>query len=203
MASYINPDSGNLVITGESGLDFNDRSTTKTLTALGIIGDQWIEGDLYINGSLLVESDIITLGNGSGTLTFNSNISSNVIPDTTELYDIGNNLKQWKNLFTQNLTLSSSPLAGESGPDLSLNNSVSYITTASPAAIGLPDGIIGQVKVIIATQDISSSPATVVTPDNGLGFSTIEFDAEGESVTLMYTTNGWTVLSNFRATVTT
>lgn len=201
MASYINPDSGNLVITGESGLDFNDRSTTKTLTALGILGDQWIEGDLYINGSLLVESDIITLGSGTGSLTFNSNISSNVIPSTTNEYIIGNNTQQWKNIFTQQLTLSSSPLEGESN-DLSVTNSVSHITLTSSSSLTLGVGIVGQVKVIIATEDISSSPVTV-TPANGLGFTSISFDSEGESVTLMYTTNGWAVLSNFRATITT
>jgi len=200
MASYINPDSGNLVITGESGLDFNDRSTTKTLTALGILGDQWIEGNLYINGSLLVESDVITLGSGSGSLTFNSNISSNVIPSTTNEYEIGNNAQQWKNVFTQQLTLSSSPLSGESN-HLSVTNSVSHITQTSSSSLTLADGIVGQVKVVIATEDVSSSPVTV-TPANGLGFTNIVFDSEGESVTLMYTTNGWSVLNNFKATVT-
>lgn len=200
MASYINPDSGNLVITGESGLDFNDRSTTKTLTALGILGDQWIEGNLYINGSLLVESDVITLGSGSGSLTFNSNISSNVIPSTTNEYEIGNNAQQWKNVFTQQLTLSSSPLSGESN-HLSVTNSVSHITSTSSSSLTLGDGIVGQVKVVIATEDVSSSPVTV-TPANGLGFTNIVFDSEGESVTLMYTTNGWSVLNNFKATVT-
>ena len=200
MASYINPDSGNLVITGESGLDFNDRSTTKTITALGILGDQWIEGNLYINGSLLVESDVITLGSGSGSLTFNSNISSNVIPSTTNEYEIGNNAQQWKNVFTQQLTLSSSPLSGESN-HLSVTNSVSHITQTSSSSLTLGDGIVGQVKVVIATEDVSSSPVTV-TPANGLGFTNIVFDSEGESVTLMYTTNGWSVLNNFKATVT-
>ena len=200
MASYINPDSGNLVITGESGLDFNDRSTTKTLTALGILGDQWIEGNLYINGSLLVESDVITLGSGSGSLTFNTNISSNVIPSTTNEYEIGNNAQQWKNVFTQQLTLSSSPLSGESN-HLSVTNSVSHITQTSSSSLTLADGIVGQVKVVIATEDVSSSPVTV-TPANGLGFTNIVFDSEGESVTLMYTTNGWSVLNNFKATVT-
>lgn len=200
MASYINPDSGNLVITGESGLDFNDRSTTKTLTALGILGDQWIEGNLYINGSLLVESDVITLGSGSGSLTFNSNISSNVIPSTTNEYEIGNNAQQWKNVFTQQLTLSSSPLSGESN-HLSVTNSVSHITQTSSSSLTLADGIVVQVKVVIATEDVSSSPVTV-TPANGLGFTNIVFDSEGESVTLMYTTNGWSVLNNFKATVT-
>ena len=200
MASYINPDSGNLVITGESGLDFNDRSTTKTLTALGILGDQWIEGNLYINGSLLVESDVITLGSGSGSLTFNSNISSNVIPSTTNEYEIGNNAQQWKNVFTQQLTLSSSPLSGESN-HLSVTNSVSHITQTSSSSLTLADGIVGQVKVVIATEDVSSSPVTV-TPTNRVGFASILFDEEGDSVTLMYTANGWSVLSNFRATVT-
>jgi hypothetical protein len=77
---------------------------------------------------------------------------------------------------------------------------VQVTTTGSAAALTLANGTVGQILTIVMTTD-GGGDATL-TPTTKTGFSTITFDAVGNSVTLQYfTTLGWMILANNGATV--
>jgi hypothetical protein len=63
-----------------------------------------IESDLFVTGNLHTVGDItlggnITFGNDdSDSVTFNTDVNTDIVPDQTDLYDLGKIDKQWKEL---------------------------------------------------------------------------------------------------------
>lgn len=77
--------------------------------------------------------------------------------------------------------------------------SVTRITTTGANAYTLADGTNGQVKTIVMAVD--GGDATI-TPTTKIGYSTIVFDAIGDSVTLRFLTGiGWIVEGNNGAAI--
>ena len=62
------------------------------------------------------------------------------------------------------------------------------------------NGSVGEHKTIIVTA--TPSGTITVTPSTALGYTSISFAAVGDTAQLMYTSNGWSILSIFRANVT-
>ena len=77
-----------------------------------------------------------------------------------------------------------------SGPGaIDVTSLITEITTTGADAYTLVNGILGQVKIILAA-DVSGGTGTV-TPTTVQGGTTLTFDAVGESITLIYTSLGW------------
>lgn len=73
------------------------------------------------------------------------------------------------------------------------------LTTTAADALTLANGTNGQLLTIVMVVDGGDG---TLTPTTKTGFSTITFDAVGNSVTLQYfTTLGWMIVSNYGATV--
>ena len=197
MASYIKPDDGRLVI--NSTLNFADlEAIVDTESALLLKGGAYINNDLYIGGTLIANGDIITIGNTGGSLTLNSNISSDVIPTTTNNYNLGSNNKQWDKIYANKILMTQ--ITSNAGTEVSVDHGVSYITSATNVSPTLPDGELGQLVTIVATEALNN-PVTL-SPDNGLGYTTVTFNNLGDSIYLMWTPNGWAIISHFRTSIT-
>ncbi|MGP8323470.1 MAG: hypothetical protein ACT6FG_05710 [Methanosarcinaceae archaeon] len=65
------------------------------------------------------------------------------------------------------------------------------VATGSPNAVTLADGAEGQEKTIILKTKNESYHASMLTPAHFANGSTIEFDAVGEIITLMFTNGAW------------
>ena len=216
MASVINPDNGELNILGSLSLtsdlsiggglslagklsiddtsDIDLNTPTYGDGALNIAGGGYFGGNLYVGGTLVANGDVITLGNGGGSLTLNANISSDILPSTTDTYNVGSTSAEWNYGFFRNIVLDSDEETVNTS--VSTIQGVSYIDGSTSSTVTLGNGeYTGQIKVIVAVVDVSSSPVQV-TPDNLLGFTSIIFNAVGQTVTLMYTYEGWVILSN-------
>jgi hypothetical protein len=61
-------------------------------------------------------------------------------------------------------------------------------------AVTLANGIAGQLKVLYTKVETSSGQTTVVTPVTLTGYTTITFDAVGDSALLYYSTLGWVMV---------
>lgn len=207
MSSVINPDNGELNILGSlsvanelalSGkLSIDDSSDIDLNTptygdgALNVAGGGYFGGHVYVGGTLVANGDVITLGNGGGSLTLNANISSDILPSDTDTYNVGSTTAEWNYGFFRNIVLDSN----EETVNTSVSNTqaVSYITSSTSNSITLADGeYTGQIKVIVAVDSVSS---VVVTPNNLLGYTSFIFNDVGGSVVLMYTSAGWVILS--------
>ena len=77
-----------------------------------------------------------------------------------------------------------------SGPGaIDVTSLITEITTTGTDAYSLANGVLGQLKIILAA-DVSGGTGTV-TPTTVQGGTTLTFDAVGESITLIYTSLGW------------
>lgn len=73
------------------------------------------------------------------------------------------------------------------------------LTTTGANALTLANGTNGQILTIVMVVDGGDG---TLTPTTKTGYTTITFDAVGDSVTLQYfTTLGWMIVSNYGATV--
>lgn len=81
---------------------------------------------------------------------------------------------------------------------VNLTDPITAVTSTGTDALTLANGTAGQVKIITMVVDGGDATLTPTTP---LGYSTIVFDAIGDSVTLVYTSAGWAVVGVNGATV--
>lgn len=208
MSSVINPDNGELNILGSlsvadglslSGkLSIDDISDIGLITpptygdgALNVVGGGYFGGNLYVGGTLVANGDVITLGNSGGSLTLNANISSDILPATTNTYNVGSTTAEWNYGFFKNIVLDSDQETVNTS--VSTVQGVSYINSSTSSSVTLANGTyVGQIKVIVAVDSVSS---VIVTPSNLLGYTNFIFNDAGGSVVLMYTTAGWVILS--------
>ena len=66
-----------------------------------------------------------------------------------------------------------------------------FTSTGAAEALTIADGFIGQRKIVVHVVDGGSG---VLTPANGLGYTTITFTTAGEAVELMFLAGGWAVI---------
>ena len=200
MPTYINPDNGRLVIKSSNDINLNDISASDS--ALHVTGGQYTGGNLYVAGTLVVNGDVVTLGNAGGSLTFNANISSDVLPNITEQFDIGSDILKWNNVFSK--TINADKMVLTSAPSevttaIYSENSICHVTANTQANITLSDGQEGQIVSVITTET-PVLPVTL-TPDNSNGFTNIVLTNAGDTVSMLYTNGSWSITSVFRASV--
>jgi len=166
--------------------------------ALDVLGGGRINGNLYIGGTLLVNGDVITLGNTGGEITFNSNIASDILPTTTLTYDIGSQDTSWKNVYCDDVIKSQNTATTEVD-----TGSIVYLDGNSNETYTMSDAtVVGTTKTILVKEEITTTGGSiVVTPTNTLGFTSFTFSNIGDSITLLYTDSGWAITSLFRTSV--
>ena len=194
MASTIKPDNGQLIIKSSKDLDLNALSSSDA--SLHVQGGGWVGGHLYIEGSIVSSGDVITLGNASGSVAFNSNISTDLLPSVTKTHDIGSSSNMWDQLNIQTVIVSITTETTE----INAGTSLSAIDGSTSVSLALADGTEGQQKIIT----VSATPTgnVTVTPTNGAGFTSITFTAKGDSATLVFVNGSWNIVSHFRSSVT-
>jgi hypothetical protein len=198
MSSHINPDSGTLVIESTNTLDVSGSTVDPVGASLYNKGGTYAAGNMYIGGTLVVNGDVISLGNGGGSLTLNANISSDVIPniDSGIQYNIGSNTNPWNVGYLQKIVILTK--SATNSVSLGTRGTV-YVDASTDLALSLSNGIEGERKVIVTT----ATPAgtVVVTPSTANGFSTVAFTTVGQSVEMIYTSAGWSILSVYGPSV--
>ena len=193
MSSHINPDAGHLIIESTNDLDLNESQVNMPAGAsLYNKGGLYNAGHLYTQGTLVVNGDIISLGNSGGSLTLNSNISSNLIPDTGSgiTYDLGTISSPWDTLFLQKIVSIKTPATDSAS--LSTSGTV-YINASTGTTLTLADGVEGERKILIST--VTPGSTVVVTPNTFLNGTDISFTTAGQSAELVFTESGWAILS--------
>jgi hypothetical protein len=194
MATYINPDNGSLIIKSVKDLDLSDIQQDDA--AFAVLGGQWIGGNLYVGGTFVANGDIVTLGNSGGVLTFNTNISSDVLPATTKTYNLGSNTEFWKSAYVESIILDTSDAATTVA---NAETALSKITSSTSTTVTLAAGTEGQQKTLTVVDTLAS--AVFLTPSSARGFTSISFTNAGDSVTLVFINGSWNIVSVFRASV--
>ena len=85
---------------------------------------------------------------------------------------------------------------------VSVTTSICELTTSGSAqALTLADGIEGQLLVIAYKAEGAGGDTGVLTPVNKAGFSTITFNAVGDTATLLFTSGKWYITGTRGVTV--
>ena len=117
---------GNVEIGGSLTVD----GTIQGGTTVELAEDLTVQGNLVVNGNT-------TLGNaGTDTITVTAGVASDVLPGTTQTYDLGSTEKEWAGIYSQTITTSGNITVGG---DLTVNGTVTYINTET---INLTDNIL-------------------------------------------------------------
>jgi uncharacterized coiled-coil protein SlyX len=97
----IGENSGNITLSGD--LSINGDITGSNLK---------LSGDANITGNITLGGNIILGDSGSDQITVNASLSGSLIPDTTEVYDLGSSDKKYRNIFTVSASFDSILLPG-------------------------------------------------------------------------------------------
>ena len=140
-----------LLVNNNLQITTNQISTTTTNSDLNITttgsgqvnvnSNMLVNGDLHATGNITADGNI-TIGNSNtDNVTFNADIASNIIPDTTLSYNLGSPSKNWKTAYVQ--TVEADAINSNSilvnGIDLALppGNTIYVATNGSDTNAGL------------------------------------------------------------------
>jgi len=126
---YVNTTLGTLLIGGPTGdivLSAGGTGSTGNFGAisgsgLDITGNANIAGNLTLGGN-------ITIGDaGTDTISINADLSSSIIPDTTNVFDLGSPTKVYRNIYANKLSGSVLEITSGSNPEIRLFNKTTGI----------------------------------------------------------------------------
>ena len=87
---------GNLNIDSTSGVNLQFGGSTKLTTDTNGIQ---VTGNVHATGNITADGNI-TLGDGdTDSVTFNADLTSNIVPNATNTYDLGASNKEWRNVY--------------------------------------------------------------------------------------------------------
>ena len=90
---------GNVISTVGTNVDLIINTTGTGQTKFN--GNVLVNGDLHATGSITADGSL-TLGDANtDNVTFGGEITSDIIPDITNTYSLGNSVKQWLNIYAQ------------------------------------------------------------------------------------------------------
>lgn len=76
-----------------------------------------------------------------------------------------------------------------------------YTSTATGNTLTLANGTAGQIKTIVYVAEAAGADTGVLTPSSRLGYTTITFNAVGDTVTLQYFSGGWAIIGSRGVTI--
>ena len=108
--------------------DSNLEIKTNGTGQVNINSNVYIDGNLHATGTITADGDIQIGDANTDNIIFNSDVASNIIPNTTDLYDLGSLSQRWRTTYTKNLNLDSlvSDIVYANGVDLTLPQGNSY-----------------------------------------------------------------------------
>jgi len=102
--------SNNLIETTTSNTDLQISANGTGI--VDILSDVEVTGNIYATGNITADGNI-TLGNqDTDNVTINADINSDIIPNTTDTYDLGTGAKRWNEMFVSDLTVDNLTVGG-------------------------------------------------------------------------------------------
>lgn len=159
-------------------------STTKFKQNLNVAGNIYLSGNVVADGN-------VTLGDAdTDSITLNADITSSIIPDATDTYDLGSTGKKWRNLdLSQNATIGGNVSAG----DLTFSGTISSTAVGTPTITSATDILIQAGTGADDRVEISQAPLKLAS------ITTVDRDAKtSQNGDMIYnsTTNQYEVYEN-------
>jgi hypothetical protein len=120
---------GNLSLTGNTLASTNTNGAINIVAngtgAINLNSDVLVTGNLHATGTITADGNIQLGDMPTDTITFAGEVSSNILPATTNTYTLGSNLLRWKNVYSQNVNTTNINAA--------TGNVTSFSTTGTPS----------------------------------------------------------------------
>ena len=205
--AVVNFDNGNVTLTHETDKLVTSGDISGSATTTGSFGFLNIAGDAVIGGN-------ITFGDAdTDNIAFTGEISSSLIPDSDNAFDLGTSSKAWKDLYLQgnviltdagqlktnagNLTVDSTAatlvLDGHTGVDIDASNSG---TVSIDGAGGINIGTAADTAIDIDSSTLDIDASGNVTIDASGGSINIGGGSSGRAITIGHTTSEVTIGDN-------
>ena len=205
--AVVNFDNGNVTLTHETGKLVTSGHISGSATTTGSFGFLNIAGDAVIGGN-------ITFGDAdTDNIAFTGEISSSLIPDSDNAFDLGTSSKAWKDLYLQgdviltdagqlktnagNLTVDSTAanlvLDGHTGVDIDASNSG---TVSIDGAGGINIGTAADTAIDIDSSTLDIDASGNVTIDASGGSISVGTNSSGRAITIGHTTSEVTIGDN-------
>jgi len=126
---YVNTTLGTLLVGGPNGDIVLSTAGTGSTATFGAISGSGLDitGDANIAGNLTLGGNI-TIGNATtDTVVINADLSSSIIPDTTNVFDIGSPNKIYSTIYGNVISGSVVEITSGSNPELRFNNKTTGI----------------------------------------------------------------------------
>lgn len=116
-----------------------------------------VTGNITLSGNVTADGNIILGDADTDSITLNADITSNIVPDVTNTYDLGTTGKNWKDLFiSNNITVGNNVVALQVA---TLNN----LTVGADLSVTANANITGNLNVTgDITGNVTANTATVV-----------------------------------------
>lgn len=116
-----------------------------------------VTGNITLSGNVTADGNIILGDADTDSITLNADITSNIVPDVTNTYDLGTTGKNWKDLFiSNNITVGNNVVALQVA---TLDN----LTVGADLAVTANANITGNLNVTgDITGNVTANTATVV-----------------------------------------
>ena len=124
-----------------------------------------VTGNITLSGNVTADGNVILGDADTDSITLNADITSNIVPDVTNTYDLGSTGKNWRDLFIAN--------------DITVGNNIValQVATLSDVTVGADLNVTGDVTANTAT--VVNLVATNITA-TGSGTQTISAGANIE-----------------------
>ena len=203
----INFNDGNATLTHTSGKILTNADISGSSTTTGSFGRLELNGDAQINGN-------ITFGDAdTDNIAFSGEISSSLIPNDDDAFDLGAESKAWKDLYLEgdiiltdagqlktnagNLTIDSTAatlvLDGHTGVDIDATNSGKV---SIDGAGGIDIGVASDVAIDIDSSTLDIDASGNVTIDASGGSISVGTNSSGRAITIGHTTSEVTIGDN-------
>ena len=178
---------GNLQLTNNvistTALDANIVFTTTGTGAVVVNSNLTVQGNLNTQGNLTVQGDITVQGNiqigdqTTDTVSIVAGVTSNILPATTNTYNLGSSSLKWANVYASNLTLGTFTVNNFSTANLNfangtitntINNQDISFVTAGTGGIN-----IGNFKINgnTITNTVSNAVSNITQQSNSITFN--------------------------------
>ena len=149
-----------------------------------------VTGNITLSGNVTADGNVILGDADTDSITLNADITSNIVPDATDTYDLGSTGKKWRNLdLSQDATIG----GNVSAVDLTFSGTISSTAVGTPTITSATDILIQAGTSAGDRVEISQAPLKLAS------ITTVDRDAKtSENGDMIYnsTTNQYEVYEN-------
>ena len=131
----------------------------------GVTGTVSVSGSLFVSGSITANGNIVLGDATTDSVSFGAEVSSSIIPDSTNQYNLGSSAKEWKNVYIDGIgyidTLTSDNITNVNTTHVTASGNTSSSATVSAEHLySIDDAVITDTLTVGTITNVSTTHVT-------------------------------------------